>query len=201
MKKTLFVVLLTFFVLTVFSQKENNVFNTFLEFKENNPSTYCAFTLKQRTNGNVFMTGGITNFRLKKIKPETQVEQMNKEVWGILVDDSAYINSYPYSKIVGYNKIIEKGYYTYFIGEPARFKEEQLKLEIINEGEDQISVCCKSGFVVLPDGQIKILKPETMMRLLQDNETLMKEFMSKNLKQEDVYEMFELLKKYNLNKK
>jgi len=201
MKKTLFTVLLTFYVLTIFGQKENNVFNTFLEFNESKPSTYCDFILKQRTNGNVFMTGGITNFRLKKIKPETQVEKMNQEVWGILIDNSVYINSYPYSKIIGYNKIIEKGYYTYFIGEPARSKEEQLKLGIIKEGEKQISVCCKSGYVILPDGQIKILKPETMESLLQDNELLLNEFISKDLKQENVYEMFELLKKYNLNKK
>ena len=169
MKKTIITILMTFFLTTVFAQKENNTFMTYSEFEENNPSNFCDFKFKHRTTGNVFMTGGITNYRLKKIKPETKTEEMTKVVWGIVVKDTVYINSYPYSKLIGYNKIIEKGYYSYFIGEPARFIEEQIKLGIINEGDKQIGVCCKSGYVILPDGQIKILKPKIMETLLKEN--------------------------------
>ncbi len=197
MRKTIITILMTFFLATVFGQKENNTFMNYSEFKENNPSKYCDFKLKHRTNGNVFMTGGITNYRLKKIKPETKTEEMTKVVWGIVDDDTVYINSYPYSKLIGYNKIIEKGYYSYFIGEPARFKEEQIKLGIINEGEKQIGVCCKSGYVILPNGQIKILKPEIMETLLKKNKALLDDFISKNLKQENVYEMFDFLHRFN----
>jgi len=192
---------MTCLLTTVFAQKENNTFMTFSEFKGNNPSKYCDFKLKHRTTGNVFMTGGITNYRLKKIKPETKTEQMTKVVWGIIVEDTVYVNSYPYSKLIGYNKIIEKGYYSYFIGEPARFKEEQIELGIINKGDEQIGVCCKSGYVILPDGQIKILKPEIMKTLLKENNLLLDEFISKNFKQENVYEMFDFLHRFNQTKK
>ena len=92
----------------VFAQKENNTFMTYSEFNTNNPSKFCDFKLKRRTTGNVFMTGGITNYRLKKINPETKTEEMTEVVWGITVDDTVYINSYPYSKLIGYNKILEK---------------------------------------------------------------------------------------------
>lgn len=197
MRKTIITILMTFFLTTVFAQKENNTFMTYSEFEENNPSKYCDFKFKHRTTGNVFMTGGITNYRLKKIKPETKTEEMTKVVWGIIVEDTVYINSYPYSKLIGYNKLIEKGYYSYFIGEPARFKEEQIKLGIINEGDKQIGVCCKSGYVILPDGQIKILKPEIMEALLKENKSLLDKFISKNLKQENVYEMFDFLHRFN----
>lgn len=200
MKRNALTILFSLLLFSLISQVENNTFMTFEEFIENKPSEYCGFRLKQRTNGNVFMTGGITNHILKKINPEEKAEQMKKEVWGVLSNDSVYINSYPYSKIIGYNKIIEKGYYSYFIGEPARLIEEQTELGIIKEGAAQISVCCKSGFVVLPNGQIKILKPETMKMLLQDDEILLNEFLSKKLKQEDVYQMFGFLKRYNLTK-
>jgi hypothetical protein len=197
MKKTIITILMTLFLTTVFAQNENNTFMTYSEFRENIPSKFCDFKFKHRTTGNVFMTGGITNYRLKKIKPETKTEEMTKVVWGIVVKDTVYINSYLYSKLIGYNKIIEKGYYSYFIGEPARFLEEQIKLGIINEGDKQISVCCKSGYVILPDGQIKILKPEIMETLLKENKSLIDEFISKNLKQENVYEMFEFLHRFN----
>lgn len=201
MRKTTIAILMTFFLTTVFAQKENNTFLTYSEFKDNNPSKYCDFKFKHRTTGNVFMTGGITNYRLKKIKPETKKDEMTKVVWGIVVKDTVYINSYPYSKLIGYNKIIEKGYYSYFIGEPARFEEEQINLGIINEGEKQIGVCCKSGYVILLDGQIKILKPKIMEDLLSENKSLLNEYVSKNLKQEDVYEMFDFLHRFNQTKK
>ena len=91
--------IMIFFLTMVYAQKENNTFMTYSEFEENKPSEYCDFKLKHRTTGNVFMTGGITNYRLKKIKPDTKTEEMNKIVWGIVFEDSIYINSYPYSKL------------------------------------------------------------------------------------------------------
>ncbi len=201
MKKTIITILTISSILTVLSQKKNNTFITYAEFKEDSPSKYCDFKLKHRTMGNVFMNGGITNYRLKKIRPKTKTKIMTKIVWGVFVKDTAYINSYPYSKLIGYNKIIEKGYYSYFIGEPAKSQKEQVKLGIIKEGEKQKNVCCKVGFVILPEGQIKMLKPNLMKVLLKDNKALLNEYISKSYKQENVYEMFDFLHRYNLTKK
>jgi hypothetical protein len=204
MKKTISTTLSILLITTIFGQTSKQIKNGFIDFKEfkqNQPSLTLDFELKKRTDGDIFMMGGISNYRLKKIKPEIDIDKVEKEIWGILVGDTVYINSYPYSKIKGYNQIIEKGFYTYFIGEPARFEKEQRELGIIKPTEKQIAVCCNAGYVILPDGKIKLLRPELMLELCGDNEDLIKEIKAANLKLGDVYKMFDYLKKYNATKK
>lgn len=201
-KKTISTTLAILFAMTIFGQTNtNNGFANFNEFKLNKPTLTFDFQIKQRTGGDIFMTGGISNYRLKKIKPINEIEKIEKEIWGVIVGDSAYINAYPFSKIKGYNLILEKGYYTYFIGEPARTEKEQRELGIIKPTEKQMIVCCQAGYVILPNGTIKLLRPELLLVLCQDNEDLVKEIKAANFKLEDVYEMFDILKKYNLTKK
>ncbi len=201
MKKIAFMILMTLIVLNTYGQEIANVFMDFSDFKSNTPSKYIDFQIKQRTNFNVFMTGGITNYIIKKVKPSTETDNLTKNVWGVLVGDSIYINSYPYSKILGYNKIIGIGFYSYFIGEPARYKEEQLKVGIIKEGESQKEVCCRTSYIILPDGSVKWLNPELLKSLISDNPELVKEIELRNLTPDNVYEMFDILNKYNQTKK
>ncbi len=201
MKKIFLTLTLLFFVLIFFGQTTNPLKNGFLNFNEflnDEPSLSLNFQLKKRTGGDVFMVGGIQNYRLKEIIPISDINTIEKEIWGVVVDHVFYINSYPYSKIKGYNQIIEKGYYTYFIGEPARTEAEQRALGIIEETEKQIPVCCKAGYVILIDGTIKLLRPELLTKLCSDNAELTAEIKSANLKLEDVLVMFDYLKKYNL---
>lgn len=198
-KYTLISILLGFSLFAI-AQTENNAFKNFDEFKSKKPSKYYDFQLKERTNGNVFMMGGITNYRLKKIVPETKKEELTKSVWGIIVEGTSYINSYPYSKIVGYNKIQGNGYYNFFIGEPARLKDKQVELGIINEDDSQKAVCCKTTFVILPTGRIKWLTPQLLLELIEDNETLKTELLNEKLMQEDAEKMFDYLTRYNKSK-
>lgn len=183
------------------SNPTSNGFANFNEFNQNTPSLTFIFSVKQRTQGNVFMTGGITNYKLENIQPKSDKEKLEKEVWAVTANDTVYINSYPYSKVKGYNKIIEKGYYTYFIGEPARTEKEQRDLGIIKPNESQIAVCCQVGYVISPDGTIKLLRPELLSELCKDNEEVSKEIAAAKLKLEDVHQMFACLKKYNATKK
>ncbi len=195
-------VLLTVAISTLtIAQTQQNVFETFENFKSNQPTDYVEFKLKKRTDGNVFMTGGITNYRLKKILPKIKSEKLTKKVWGVLVDDSVYINSYPYSKIIGFNKIIEKGYYSYFIGEPARLKDEQSSLGIIKPDEPQKAVCCKTSYVILPHGEVKWLTRELLSELIKDNHELSTELKGEEISQEDAHKMFDYLNRYNEIKK
>ncbi len=200
MKKISSLFIITLISLLTYGQ-EPNVFMTFSEFKTNSPSKHIDFQLKQRTNGNVFMTGGITNHMIKKVIPVAETENMTKNVWGTIVDDSVYINSYPYSRIPGYNKILVIGYYSYFIGEPARNREEQVKVGIIKEDEPQKGVCCKTGYVILPDGSVKWLNPELLKTLIADNPELIQELEKIKLTPDNVYEMFAILDKYNQREK
>lgn len=200
MRKSLLVLLTLVITTLTIAQTPKNIFKTFEDFKPNKPSDYVEFRLKKRTGGNVFMTGGITNYRLKKISPKTKYEDLTKKTWGVLVNDSIYINSYPYSKIVGFNKIIENGYYSYFIGEPARLKDEQISLGMINSDEPQKLVCCKTSYVILPNGTVKWLSPELLATLIKDNKTLKSELKVDNIQQEDAYRMFDYLKRYNATK-
>ncbi len=183
------------------SPTSNNGYTNFNEFNQNQPSLTFTFQLKKRTKGDIFMMGGISNYRLKNIKLESDFKKLNEEIWGIIVNDTVYINSYPYSKVEGYNPIIEKGYYTYFIGEPARTVKEQRELGIIKPNEKQIGVCCQAGYVIFPDGTVKLLRPELLSELCKDNEDLSKEINTVKLKLGDVYKMFDFLKKYNATKK
>lgn len=201
MKKLTILILAILTASMTYGQEKANVFMTYSDFKANTPSKYYDFQLKQRTMGNVFMTGGITNHVIKKVKPATETENLTKKIWGVLVGDTIYINSYHYSKILGFNKIIGTGFYSYFIGEPARFKEEQLSVGIIKDGELQKGVCCKTSYVILPDGSIKWLNPELLKNLISDNPLLIKDLELKRLTPDNVYEMFDILSKYNLIKK
>lgn len=204
MKRIVSIIGSILFTVTVFGQQNNstaNGFTDFNEFKQNSPSLTFGFQVRQRTNGNIFMKGGIANYRLEDIEPKSDKEKLEKEVWGVLIHDSTYINSYPYSKVKGYNLILEKGYYTYFIGEPARTKQEQEDLGIIKSGGKLIAVCCQVGYIILPEGTVKLLRPKLLLELCKDNEVLSKEIMTAKLKFEDVNEMFDFLKKYNATKK
>ena len=200
MRKITILTLGLILTIQLLGQDSQNVFKSFTEFKEMKPSQKYDFVLKHRTMGNVFMTGGITNHRIKKVKPSTTREYLTKEAWGVFVNDSTFINSYPYSKLIGYNKILGFGHYCYFIGEPARLQAEQLKLGIINEGEPQKGVCCKTSYVILPDGTIKWLNPDYLKELISDNSSLIAELESKNLTPDSVYEMFKIIDKYNKTK-
>jgi hypothetical protein len=201
MKNLAFLILTTLFPGMLYAQDKANVFLTFSDFKARTPSKYFDFQLKQRTTGDVFMTGGITNYRIKKVKPSTETDNLTKNVWGVLVEDSVYINSYPYSKILGYNKILEIGFYSFFIGEPARFKKEQISVGIIKEGDPQKGVCCKTSYVIFPDGSIKWLNPDLLKNLIYDNSELISELESKHLTPDNVFEMFDILHKFNQTKK
>ena len=124
-------------------------------------------------------------------------EEFLHQVWN---DNN--INSLHFNSVDGQSiKIIDKGYYTYFIGEPARTEKEQRDLGIIKPTESQIAVCCQAGYVISPDGTIKLLRPELLSELCKDNEEISKEIAAAKLKLEDVHQMFACLKKYNATKK
>ena len=202
MKRVISVTLFAVFLTALFGQIVNdpNVYSNFNEYKNNAPSLTFDFQLKKRTGFNIFMTGGIANYRIRRVNPQTETGKIEKEVWGIRVDGVDYINSYPYSKIIGYNKIEGKGYYSYFIGEPARFEKEQRELGIIGANESQIAVCCQTGYVILPTGKVLHLNPVLLLDLCKDNEDIVTEITKSNLRTEDVHKMFEILRAYNLTK-
>ena len=204
MKKTILTSILVLLGLILYAQtteSTKNGFSNFGEFQKNEPTLTFEFQLKQRTTGDIFMTGGIANYRLKKIKPKSEAENVEKEIWGVRVGDSIYINSYPFSKRIGYNVILEKGYYTYFIGEPAWTEIEQRELGIIEPTEKQIQVWGRVGYVILPYGAVKLLKPQLLLELCKDNIEIANEIRLANLQLENVYEMFDFLKRYNATKK
>lgn|ERR1035437_3091325 len=204
MKKTILTSILVLFGLILFAQtteSTSNGYSNFSEFQKNEPTLTFEFQLKQRTTGDIFMTGGIANYRLKKIIPSSETDNVEKIIWGVRVGDSTYINSYPITRKKGYNLIIEKGYYSYFIGEPAFYEKEQRKLGIIKPEEKQVPVCCQVGYVILPDGVVKFLKPELLLELCKDDKEIASQIKWGDLKPEDVNRMFDFLKKYNLTKK
>jgi len=181
--------------------KVPNGYSNYEDFKNSTPTLTFDFEIKQRSGGDIFMVGGIANYKIRKVNPATDTEKIEYEIWGVRVGDVEYINSYPYSKIKGYNKIEGKGYYSYFIGEPARAEKEQRELGIIKPNEKQIAVCCQTGYVILPTGKVLNLRPELLLELCEDNGDIINEIKTARLRMEDVYKMFEILKKYNLSKK
>jgi hypothetical protein len=203
MKKIFFILVLAVTCLPIlFGQKSTtpNGFSDYSEYKSRTPSLTFDFQLKQRTGGDIFMIGGIANYKIRKVNPVANADKIDYEIWGIRVGEIDYINSYPYSKIKGYNKIEGKGYYSYFIGEPARTEKEQRELGIIKPNEKQIAVCCQTGYVILPTGKVLNLKPELLLELCEDNEDIINEIKAAKLRLEDVYKMFEILRKYNLSR-
>ncbi len=198
--KNIIIISILFLISNKLSSQTKGGFADFNEFKENKPSLTFDFKVKHRTSGNVFMMGGITNYRLKKVKPESYIEKVEVDIWGVFVGDSIYINSYPYSKRKGYNKLIEIGYYSYFVGEPAGGEFEQRKLGFIGLEEKPVQVCCKVGYVLFEDGQIKLLTPDLLLKIVADNDKIFEIVKSANFKRENVPEMFKIISKYNMLK-
>jgi hypothetical protein len=194
-------VLLITEVFNTFGQTPN-VFANYKEYKENTPSLTFNFKLKQRSKGDVFMTGGITNCQVKEIQLDSNKKFLEEDAWGVKINDTVYINSYPYSKMPGYNKIIEKGYYTYFIGEPAYGIKEQKELGFIEpDAKKRIQPWGRVGYVILLDGTIKLLKPDVVLELCKDYESLVAQIKAADLQQENVHQMFKCLALYNEWKK
>lgn len=106
-----------------------------------------------------------------------------------------------YSQIIGFNKIIENGYYSYFVGEPARLKDKQISLGIIKPDEPQKAVCCKTSYVILPKGDVEWLTPSLLRELINDNNKLSEELKNDKILQEDAFKMFDYLSRYNRMKK
>jgi len=203
MKKLFLTLLLVVGGLSIsFAQKGKtpNGYLNYDEFRNGTPSLIFDFQIKQRSGGDIFMVGGIANYKIRKVNPVTDTEKIEYEIWGVRVGEIDYINSYLYSKLKGYNKIEGKGYYSYFIGEPARTEKEQRELGIIKPNEKQIAVCCQTGYVILPTGKVLNLRPELLLELCEDNEDIINEIKTAKLRLEDVHKMFEILKKYNLSK-
>lgn len=203
MNKAILTTILVFYGLIAYTQTTKstaNVLLSFSEFKNNTPSLHFDFKMKKRTSFDIFMSGGIGNYRIKFVEPSEETDKLEEEIWGVKAGDSIYINSYPYSKRTGFNLILEKGYYSYFIGEPAWEEKEQRELGIIKPHEKRIPVCCKVGYVILPDGIIKLLSPKLLVDLCRDNNEILKEIQKANLQLENVPEMFEFLRKYNNTK-
>ena len=200
--------ILTAIIATVFfncavcqSQNSSKGFHSFEEFKNGQSSVTINYPITQRTEGNVFMSGGIMNYVFKKVKPKELRPQIEQELWGVEFNGEFYINAYPYSKMKGYNKFEEIGFYSYFIGQPAYTVEEQRLLGIVGPNDPWMSVCCKAGYVMRQDGTIKHLSPSLCRTLISDNPELIAEFDNANLKMENVPEMFTFLKRYNATKK
>ncbi|MCB0496696.1 MAG: hypothetical protein KDC79_11225 [Cyclobacteriaceae bacterium] len=199
MKLILTTIITTAFFTNAICQSQNSSkgFRSFEEFKIRQASLTINYPFIQRTEGNVFMKGGITNYIFKKIKSKELITQIEQELWGVEYNGEFYINAYPYSKIKGYNKFEEIGFYSYFIGEPARTLDEQRSLGIVGKDDPLTSVCCKVGYVMQQDGTIKLLSPTICRELISDNPELLAEFDNANLKMENVPEMFAFLKRYN----
>lgn len=199
MNKTIALVLVIFCSLLAHAQAEPKAkgFANFDEFILDTPSVPINYNISRRTRWNVFMSGGIRNYRFKKVFPASLKKRIKFGLWGVKTDGRLYINAMAYSGLFGYNLILESGYYSYFIGQPARTFVEQRKLGIIGPGENLKAVCCKTGYVMLNTGEIKRLSPSLLYTLLSENEALLQECKSSNLQIKDVNEMFDFLKRFN----
>ncbi|MBL7890736.1 MAG: hypothetical protein JNL24_14380 [Bacteroidia bacterium] len=184
-----------------YGQNPPNVFKTYNEFKENKPSEYVDFSIELWSAGNLTNFKRRTYYRIKKVAPLSKRKALKKEVWGVIFEGSEYINSFPYSGLCEYDYIQGKGYYTYFNGKQIDSYDMQVKLGIIKQGEKIKQLWGKSAYVILPDGTLKWLNPELLKELISDNKILLEELEAQNLKEEDVYKMFEILKRYNSTKK
>jgi hypothetical protein len=198
LQKILTSALLGLFIgVNLFAQDSTNVFLSFEEFANNEASELMEFELNQRSDLSMFRWGGFLNYRIKKARPSSNYYFLNVNAWGVIVKGKPYINSYPYSGLPGYNEILGTGLYRYFLGEPARSATFQLALGFIQEGETKVEVCCKTTFVILPNGVVQWLNPALLKELIKDNETLVEELDSMHLTLDKVPEMLDVLERYN----
>ncbi|HIA36275.1 MAG TPA: hypothetical protein EYN89_05945 [Flavobacteriales bacterium] len=172
-------------------------YKTYQEFMENSASETIDYRLEQRTSNHIFMTGGIANHKFNKVKPKSLKIKLARELWGVQQDGKDYINAYPYSERKGYNEILGTGPYKYFIGEPAYTKGPQIQLGFIEPGDPLRAVCCKTGYVLYPDGIVKLLSPDLLEQIVAENEALLERTKQARLKQDDILEMFKIIAELN----
>ena len=175
-----------------------HVFATYDDFLNGTPTDSLPFRLEQRDQGDIFMTGGIDNYKFGKVKPRSLKKRLYEEIWGVEQDGEVYISGYAYSRRKGFNKVKGSVPYRYFIGEPAILYENQVALGFIESGEEAMSVCCKTGYVLLEDGTVKLLTSERLLELVRTDADILQGVKDAKYQQEDIYKMFEALDVYNL---
>jgi hypothetical protein len=199
MKKYLLSFILFFFASNAGAQMYNKTegYKNFTELKEGRSSSEFDAEIKQRSTGDIFMTGGIANYVIKKANPKSDLNILRDDIYAIKIDNDLYINEISFTGLARYDKIIEVGYYTYFTATAPLSGEYQEKLGIIKPGEKPVAIAGMIGVVVKPDGTISMLTPQILLKLCRDNHKIYKDIIAANLQRKDVPQMYDFLKQYN----
>ena len=172
------------------------------EMKNGTPSFVFDLRLRENTKINKLLRGGIINYRIDRIDPEKDRTKVEVGVWALGIYGKQYINAYRYSQVEGFNEIIETGYYSYFVGDPPRDRDIQIEMGLTPPGVNRARKDLEAQpYVIMPDGEVRVLRPEMLLPLCGDNEAIVEKLKTMNIRADDFPGMFAVLKEYNEAKK
>ena len=82
------------------------------EFKNNTPKYPSGFTVAKRSRTTIIMWGG-NDYEVESTEKSIKSSTIKKEIWGVVKQDTLYLNAKPLTGYAGYTKVEVYGKYLY----------------------------------------------------------------------------------------
>ncbi|MEO6355631.1 MAG: DUF6563 family protein [Ferruginibacter sp.] len=116
MKKNLILSIFIFLSLGTFGQTQKNFkaggYSTLGDFLGNAPNYLDTFVISKRTTGSIKAWGG-NDFKVESTTEKTTKKNIKNEIWGIVVDDTLYLNGLKLTGLIWYSKVEIFGKYCF----------------------------------------------------------------------------------------
>ena len=211
MKTFLTVLISSFFCISVFGQSatahENGAYATFIDFQNNTPTYKDTFVVIKRTKGDIQAWGG-NDYKLECNNDQIKKKILKNQLWGVVVNDTLYINGKSITGGTWYSKVDIFGKYcllrTMFPSDPRIQKALGLKspssfgymFGAIGGGIQGAKMAMKRIPLIfcMSDGQMMLLSKTNMLDALSDQKELQDLFMAeKDQENEDTLLKYLLL--------
>jgi hypothetical protein len=96
----------------VFENLKNGGYTTYEEFINNSPKYECSFEVIRRTKAQIKAVGG-HNYKIRSDNPSITKKMIKREIIGVYLHDTLYLNGMPLVNVLGYSKVEISGKYCY----------------------------------------------------------------------------------------
>ena len=182
---------------------QNGGFENLQDFINNNPTYEDSFIVNKRTIADIKAWGG-SDYKIESQDPSITKKIIKKKIWGIVKNDTLYLNGIPITGLAGYVKVEILGKYSFM--HPAFPINSKIQDELGVDSSQfgymfgaiggaiqgaQIAVKRISLIYNMETGEKMLLTKQSIFKMLQNHLDLREEFM-----QEPDHENEEMLLKY-----
>lgn len=209
-KSTALIALLLLVKTTVFAQMAgttSGAYTSYEEFKSNSPKYTAGLVVEKRSKTNILLWGG-SDYEVKSTDKTITGKTVKKEVWGIVQQDTLYLNQKGLSGMNGFVRVELLDKYSFLrIGVPTKKIQKELGINIFEylsgagamggavQG-GQLAVLRFSLIYDIEQNKKWLLSKDNILMLLESHNDLKTEYLAEaDMEKEDV--LIKYLKKLN----